>query len=52
MTPTNNDKVRKKVEQDIKAYLAKGGTITKVPTGYGKKLAVDFVTKKKQEINV
>ena len=52
MTPTNNDKVRKKIKQDIKAYLAKGGTITKVPTGYSKKLAVDFVTKRKQEINV
>ena len=47
-----NEVVRKKLEADIKAYLAKGGTITKVPTGYGKKLAVDFVTKKKQEINV
>jgi hypothetical protein len=25
-----------KIAQDIKAYLAKGGTITDVPTGYSK----------------
>lgn len=52
MTPTYNDKVRKKLEEDIKVYLAKGGTITKVPSGCGRKVAVDFVTRKKQEINV
>jgi hypothetical protein len=49
---SHNDAVRKKLEADIKAYLAKGGKITKVPIGCGKKTSVEFVTRKKQETYV
>ena len=44
--------IRYKYFERSKVYLAKGGTITKVPSGCGRKVAVDFVTRKKQEINV
>ena len=53
MHQSYNDKVRKKLEKDIKEYLARGGTIKKIPAGEQKKvIKVDFVSQKRQETGV